>query len=114
MCIKDYRYDNLVERIEMVFCEIDSEICVDLREHNSEYIEMWQEVKKLQKEFPVIAKITENSTDDIISSLSVEECRALARCLELNMKMEDIERMEIYFRGHADCFAYLKKIGLVT
>ena len=28
-------------------------------------------------------------------------------------RMEDMERMQLYFRGHTDGFSYLKKIGAI-
>lgn len=103
-------YYNLAERIEDVFEEIDSDTCADLREADSEYKEMWDEVIKLQKDFPVIPKITEG---DGAVSLSAEEHKALVRYLGLKNEMENIERKQIYFRGHTDNFTYLKKIGAV-
>jgi len=46
-------------------------------------------------------------------SLTAEEHKALVRYLEIKTEMEDIERKQIYFRGHTDNFAYLKKIGAI-
>ena len=103
-------YYNLAERIDEAFSEIDSDVCTDLRVNDSEYIEMWQEAGKLQKDFPVIKNITEGKGP---ISLSPEEHEAMARFLMLKNDMENIERKQIYFRGHTDSFAYLKKIGVI-
>jgi len=103
-------YYNLAERIDAAFSEIDSNTCTDLRKNNSKYIEMWQEASKLQQEFPVIQKITEG---DGAITMSAEEHTALVRYLSLKNDMENIERKQIYFRGHTDNFAYLKKIGAI-
>jgi hypothetical protein len=46
-------------------------------------------------------------------NLSAEEHDAVVRYLRLKNNMEDIERKHIYFRGHTDNFAYLKKIGAI-
>ena len=46
-------------------------------------------------------------------NLSAEEHKALARYLYLKIQMENVERKQIYFRGHTDNFAYLKKIGAI-
>ena len=103
-------YYNLAERIEDAFPEIDSDTCADLRNNDSEYINLCCEAVKLQQDFPVIMQIIEGGG---AVSLSAEEHGALTRYLGVKHDMEDIERKAIYFRGHADNFAYLKKIGAV-
>jgi len=103
-------YYNLAERIDEAFTEIDSDVCTDLRDNDDEYIEMWQEVRKLQESFPVIPQITEGKGP---VSLSAEEHEALVRFLMLKNDMEDIERKQIYFRGHTDNYHYLKRIGVL-
>ena len=42
--------------------------------------------------------------------LSTEEHAVLIKYLRLYRKLDDMEREHIYLRGHADAFAYLKKI----
>ena len=103
-------YYNLAERIDDTFSEIDSDTCTDLRNNDSQYIEMWREAIKLQDDFPVIPQITEG---DGPISLSAEEHKALARYLSLKNDMENMERKQIYFRGHTDNVAVLKKIGVI-
>jgi hypothetical protein len=108
---KEYdNYYNLMERIEDSFPEIDSDICTDLRDNDREYANMWQEIIKMQKAFPVTAKIFDGG--DIVS-LSAEECKALVRYIGLKHSMENLERRQIYFCGHTDNYAYLKKIGAI-
>lgn len=103
-------YYNLAERIEDIFDEIDSDTCVDLRDIDSEYTKKWDETIRLKKDFPVIPQITER---DGAVSLSAEEHKALVRYLGLKNEMENMERKQIYFRGHTDNFAYLKRIGAI-
>ena len=103
-------YYNLAERIDNAFTEIDSDTCADLRKNNSEYAEMQREIIRLQEDFPVIPQIMEG---DVAISLSAEEHKALARYLRLKTNMENMERKQIYFRGSADNFHYLKKIGAI-
>jgi hypothetical protein len=45
--------------------------------------------------------------------LSTVEHGVLAQFLNLSSQIEDIERQQIYFRGHTDSFAYLKRIGAI-
>ena len=103
-------YYNLAERIKDAFSEIDSDVCTDLRDTNGEYIEMWRGAAELQKAFPVITKTTEG---DGAISLSAEEHKALVRYLLLKNDMENMERKQIYFRGHMDNYSFLKKIGAI-
>lgn len=41
--------------------------------------------------------------------MTAEEHRAYVDYLNLARQMEDMERQHIYFRGHTDAVAYLKK-----
>jgi len=106
---KEYgAYYNIVERIDSTYSEIDNDICTELRLSNSEYADMWRETLRLLKDNPAIIQITEGKG---AISLSAEEHVALIRYLDLKNDMEDIERKQIYFRGHTDNYAYLKQIG---
>lgn len=44
-------------------------------------------------------------------TLSAEEHAVLTQTVRLTQKLESMERRHIYFRGHADAYAYLKEIG---
>jgi len=103
-------YYNLVERIEDAFPEIDSAIVSDLASANEKYAALREEISKLQKDYPTIVKVAEGSG---AVNLSAEEHEALTRYFDVKSGMEDLERRQIYFRGHTDNFAYLKKIGAI-
>lgn len=45
-------------------------------------------------------------------SLTEEEHAALLDYLVLYRKMDEKERIHIYFRGHTDALAYLKRTGM--
>ena len=102
---------NLMKRIEDAFPEIDNEICLDLRENNGEYARLKDEIIKLQEDFRNIRHITDGNGGEV--SLSAEEHEALVRFLDLKHEMEDMERKQIYFRGHTDNYHYLKRIGVL-
>jgi hypothetical protein len=108
MDIENDTFLNLAERIADSFMEIDSDICRDLRENNAEYIQMWRESAKLHEDFPIIREIMD-CEDEI--RLSVEEHKARTDFLLLKNYMENFERRQIYFRGHTDNFAYMRRIG---
>ena len=103
---------NLAERIDELFSEIDNDICTSLCDSDAEYAELWDESLKLQEGFPVIATLTEGNGEGVLS-LSADEHKALARYRDLKHELENIERKQIYFQGHMDCYAYLKKIGAI-
>ena len=103
-------YFNLVERIEDAFLEIDNDIIADLSKADAEYAAMKKEILRLQSDFPAISKIMEGKG---AISITAEEHAALSRYLAVKSSMEDMERKRIYFRGHTDGFAYLKKIGAI-
>ena len=51
------------------------------------------------------------NTDEDYTALS--ERRAYVDYMNLARQMEDMERQHIYFRGHTDAVAYLKKIKAI-
>jgi hypothetical protein len=74
------------------------------------YHALFRESDSLQAEFPAIMNVLEGEGE---ISLTAEEHAALVRYLAARQEMEDAERQHIFFRGHADNFAYLKEIGAV-
>ena len=108
MTDKNDVFTDITERIDEVFCQIDNDVCAELRKYNKEYATLWRETCELSKKYPIIEQTCEGGGEN---SLTAEEHAALSRYLKLKMDMDDIERKQIYYRGHMDCFAYLKKIG---
>ena len=101
---------NLAERIGNTFPEIDNDICMDLRQNDSEYAKMDNEFMKMQRDFPTLTLLTEGEATTPIT-LSLDERKALVRYLSIKNEMENYERKKIYFRGHTDCVAYLVKVA---
>jgi hypothetical protein len=106
---KDFSRD-LVARIGDTFPEIDGGVAVGLRKTDKNYAALWRETLKLQEDYPAIVKAFEGRGG---VSLNADERHALLRYLDLKRMMEDAERLHIYFRGHTDGFAYLKRIGAI-
>ena len=103
-------YFDLPSRMEDSFPEIDSDIVVDLRENNEDYAEIHQQISELKRQFPCIAQVME-CQDEL--HLAAEEHVALSKYLRLSRKLEDMERLQLYLRGHTDAVAYLKKIKVI-
>lgn len=101
-------YFDLPERIKKSFPEIDSDIVINLRESDTEYAELMQQVSDLKKHNAFIDHVMEETGE---VSLTAEQHRTLVHCLSVCRRMEELERLHIYFRGHTDAYAYLKQIG---
>jgi hypothetical protein len=99
---------TLPERVKDAFPEIDSDICTGLRGRDEGYAALFHESDRLQADCPAIMKVLDGEGE---VSLTADEHAALVRYLAVKQKMEDMERLVIYFCGHADGFAYLKEIG---
>jgi len=103
-------YSDLIKRIEDGFMEIDNDIIVDLRNQDDSYLVLCRKIGDMEKEYPFILNVTEGVGD---ISLTAEEHKVLMEYFRLSLKKDNIERKQIYFRGHTDGYAYLKKIGVV-
>ena len=102
---------NLAERIEEAFIEIESETGVYLRENDNEFAKMWKEHIELQKKYPIVVELSEPNNEvykDL--HLSAEEHEALVKYLGIKCEMERMEKKRLYFRGHKDSFNYLIKV----
>ena len=103
-------YNDLVKRIEDGFMEIDNDIIVDLRKQDDSYLALCRQIGDMERDYPFILNVTEGEGN---ISLTAEEHRVLVEYFKLSLKKDNIERKQIYFRGHTDGYAYLKKIGAV-
>ena len=103
-------YFDLPSRLEDSFSEIDSDIVTDLRKTSEEYADIQQQISDLKKRFPCIMKVMEDKGE---IQLTTEEHAAFVQCLRLLRKLDDMERLQLYFRGHTDAVAYLKKIKAI-
>lgn len=101
---------DLPSRIEDGFAEIDSDIMIDLRDTNEEYAKLQNQLSELKQQYPFIDKIMEG---DGAINLTFDEHNVLLQYLHLYRKMDDMERLHIYFRGQTDAVAYLKKIKVL-
>lgn len=103
-----FKFQTLPERIAALFPEIHSDTTIDLLHNNDEYGQFHQRKGELTERHPFISAVLEGEGP---IALSAEEHKILTDYLDAATRMEDIERMQLYFRGHTDSFSYLKKIG---
>jgi hypothetical protein len=105
--MKDEQF-SLPEHIDELFSAMDSQIVVALRESDEEYAALAREKDEAVRDFPQIEQWLEGSG---ALTLTAEEHAGLARHTLLTAKAEDMERRAIYYAGHRDCIAWLRKIG---
>lgn len=94
---------------EYVFDELDNDVIRRLRNEEA-YMILVQRRIETQSQYPFIRSIFEGDAKIFPSD---KEYRAW---LEVKRTLDDTERMERmahYFQGHADCYAYFCKIGLL-
>ena len=103
-------YPDLPDRLKTSFSEIDSDIAVDLRKTDAEYAALYRELAEIKQQHPFIDMILEGEG---AITLSAEEHVVLTQAMRLTRKLESMERLHIYFRGHTDAYAYLKEIGAI-
>jgi len=106
----DDMFTDITARIDDAFMEIDSEATEILRESDEEYAAMRGRMTELSAKFPFIETMVDGSGD---RALTAEECAGLAEYLRLSHESENRERLNLYYLGHRDCFAYLKRIGAI-
>ena len=81
---------------------------MDLAAASPEYTELKAQMEELKRRNPAIGALLEGKGE---LSFTADEHEALKEFIRLYMRTDNMEREHIYFRGHADGFAYLKKIG---
>ena len=103
-------YMDLIKRIDDIFHEVDNGIVMDLYDNNEEYAVMRKKILDYQEKYPYIARLMD---EDKEISLTAEEHKVFLQYHDLYQEIENVERQQIYFHGHTDCFAYLKRIGII-
>lgn len=102
--------NNLVERVVESFYEIDNDIAMNLRHSNEEYSKLYYRRIEILEQYPSV-QIAVDGEGGV--SLNQEEHKALIEYLRVIEQLDFIERIQIYFQGHADCITYLKRISIL-
>lgn len=101
--------NNLVKRVEELFGEIDNDIAINLlHSNNDEYSKLYYRRIEILQQYPSV-KLAVDGEGGV--SLNEDDHKALIEYLRVKEQIDCMERMQIYFQGHTDCIAYLKKIG---
>ncbi|SIR49989.1 hypothetical protein SAMN05880570_4003 [Paenibacillus sp. RU4T] len=97
----------LIKQAEELFDEIINEVIKRLRSDES-YMALVRKRTEIQLQYSFVMSVVEG--DESIFP-SAEEYLAWLEVKQTFDETELMERLAIYCQGHADCYAYLKKIG---
>ncbi len=103
-------YMDMPTRMAESFPEIENDILMDLSSINPEYAELQDQLTQLRAQHPFIPAVLQKAE---LVQMTAEDHQVLLRYLSLTRQAEDMERLQIYFRGHQDAVAYLKKIKAI-
>lgn len=103
-------YMDLAARLEDSFPDIENEIIVDLRENNEDYAALRSGISDIENKHSFIEQVLHGSGE---VHLTAEEHKVLTEYLRQRFNLDDMEREALYFRGHTDAVAYLKKIKAI-
>ncbi len=96
------------ELLKMGFNEIENEVVSRLRTNEPVYRELWEQRLHLLQQHPLIQSVSEENRILFPSRLDFD---AWLRSKTLEDQLNQMERTAIYMQGHADGYAYFKKIG---
>lgn len=97
------------KRLEQNFDHLEDEITRCLR--NDEVYMTWiQRRIELQVKYPFIKGMMDGDIGIFPSDQDYQAWLEIKKTLD---ETERMERMALYWQGHADCYAYLRKIGVL-
>jgi len=103
-------YFDLASRLDESFHEIENDALSDFADNNEEYSKLQAQISRLKLQNPFIGELIDGSFK---GQLTEQQSAALVTFIGLYMDLEEMERKHLYFRGHTDAFAYLKKISVI-
>ena len=108
--MKKELFTDLPKRIEADYAELENDMLLELRRKDKDYEQIHEQFYTMEKQYPFIMEVLEGKGR---ITLTEGEHAILLYYLALYRKMDEKERIHIYFRGHTDALAYLKKTGMV-
>ena len=107
--MKDDIFSGLQTEIEDTFQEKDSEITTALLESDEKYAALRKRLDELERQYPIEKWLEGKGA----INLTAEEHAAMVEYMKVTFDAENRERLNLYLAGHRDCFAYLKRVGLL-
>jgi hypothetical protein len=107
--MKDDIFIGLASELEERFEEMDSDVTTALLDSDEQYAVLRKRIGELEQQFPVEGWLEGKGA----VNLTAEEHAALVEYTQATFDAENRERLNLYLAGHRDCFASLKRIGLL-
>ena len=108
--MKNDLFFDLPQRIEEDYPELENDMLLELRQKDKDYKQVHEQFYTMEEQYPFIMEVLEGKGR---ITLTEKEHAILLDYLALYRKMDEKERIHIYFRGHTDALAYLKKTSMV-
>ncbi|MXP74634.1 hypothetical protein GN277_04345 [Lachnospiraceae bacterium WCA-9-b2] len=105
-----FRFETFVDAHSNIFHEYLGSVIAKLSRENEEYRAVQAKIEGLYEKYPKVLGVFDTETEE---ELTVEECAALIKVMELKNKLTDMEIQSVYFRGCYDSVGYLKKAGIL-
>ena len=105
-----FRFETFVDAHSNIFHEYLGSVIAKLSRENEEYRAVQAKIEGLYEKYPKVLGVFDTETEE---ELTVEECAALIKVMELKNKLTDMEIESVYFRGCYDSVGYLKKAGIL-
>lgn len=103
--------DSLPQWITLLYEKVDGDSMEYLRHQDNEYQEILERKRAIQKQYPCIDRLMD---DTGAMQISEKEHEMFLEYLALRNEMECRERELYYWHGHVHCYEYMKKIGALT
>ncbi|MFF3924030.1 DUF6664 family protein [Paenibacillus lactis] len=97
-----------VLQMEAVFDEIENRTVSRLRANEEAYARLLRQRNDLKERHPFVQSVLEGGASVFPSA---EDHQAWLDYKRASDESDQMERMALYFQGHADCYTYLRKIG---
>lgn len=107
--MKNDLFTDLPQRIEGDYPALENEMLLELRKKDKDYEQIHKQFYDMEEQYPFIMEVLEGKGRVVLTN---EDHAILLEYLALYRKMDEKERIHIYFRGHTDALAYLKKVSM--
>ncbi len=97
----------LIQQAESLFDEMVNRVIRRLRS-DEVYVALARKRTEIQSQYPFIMSVLEGKESIFSSDAEYLAWLAVKQTFD---ETEQMERLAIYCQGHADCYAYLKRIG---
>ena len=97
--MKNDLFTDLPQRIEEDYPELENDMLLELRQKDKDYEQVHEQFYTKEEQYPFIMEVLEGNGR---ITLTAEEHAILLDYLALYRKMDEKERIHIYFRGHTD------------